>query len=91
MKTFLLNQFIKDIAKYKFIVKSPEFQVIFNEKLSFMSIPEFDNNFKPVLATLKAPDFMRKMLSRYQEIYKINITEVSTSHLQTCRDFITRF
>ena len=31
------------------------------------------------------------MLTRYQGIYPIDIDEISTSHLQTCRDFITRF
>ena len=52
---------------------------------------EIDQYTKQLLKELKKEDTFKAMLSRCQKEYFIDISTISTYHLQTCRDFITRF
>lgn len=91
IKKDILNSFIKEIVQYDFFTDSPEFRCVFSSDRDHISVNEIDQYTKQLMKELKKEDSFKAMLSRYQKQYYIDISSISTYHLQTCRDFIVRF
>lgn len=91
LQGYLLNCFIKDLVQHEFFHDSNEFNTWFDPNQEYYPLVSMDETLKMMNQDMKKDTFLKEMLARYQKIYPIDLSTVSTAHTQMCRDFITRF
>ena len=69
IKLFMINQFMKDVCKYKFIMDSNEFKTAFDSSQKYLSMQDFDQSMKPLLDETKMPGFFKDQYDRFQAQY----------------------
>ena len=65
IKLFMLNQFMKDVCKYKFILDSKEFKTAFDSSQKYISMQDFDQSMKPLFDEAKMPGFVKDQYERF--------------------------
>ena len=66
-------------------------RAILNADKEMFPLVDMDELVKKLQKEMKDDTALKALLNRYQEIYPIELGQVSTAHFQTCKDFITRF